>query len=243
MLLLHNISVFIFRYCPPSVISPSLTPCLNHPFALLQFLYQLRSSSPYLFLLALTSVIVLYSVSLCMKNATNWGLLSRLCFMREISNFLQPKLAQSSKKCMSPVDVLHKHSRAPFPRGNSGQHFWQQFCCQIPPHLSELLLLAFVHMPFPAVGLHTTSARMELSPATHNQLCQPSFSPRTSGIAAGMRRSKAPAGVQGSFLLPLSPRTVSALQAKVLSEPSKPEPQKPHEEHDSACTQNKGFCL
>lgn len=32
-----------------------------------------------------------------MKNATNWGFLLRLCFMREISNFLQPKLAQSRK--------------------------------------------------------------------------------------------------------------------------------------------------
>lgn len=163
--LLHSTRVLIFRYCPPSVISPSLSPCLNHP-CVCSSPVSISINAPSLWSALIgTYLCNCVIVSHCMKSATNWGLLSKLCFMREISNFLQPKLAQSSKMHVpswcAPLALQGTISmRGPdnilLPSSTPAE--WAASSC--------LCLYAL-----PCCGLHITSAApKEPSPTTHS-LC------------------------------------------------------------------------
>lgn len=95
---------------------------------------------------------------------------------------------------MSPVDVLHWHSRAPFPWGvqttvlfpNTAPFEWAASSCLCP-------------FALPCCGsAHHCSC---LNGTGHTQpVCQPSFPPRTPRVAAGMRRHQL-----GLRALPCSP--------------------------------------
>lgn len=97
----------------------------------------------------------------------------------EISNFLQPKLAVSSKK-------LHA-SLAHVPTGTPVHHFsegsGQQQAATVPPQYNPGELSFQMHScqyphPFPAAGLHTNSpAWIKPSPATHNPYATPASLP------------------------------------------------------------------
>lgn len=88
--------------------------------------------------------------------------------MREISIFLQPKLAQSSKihvpSWCAPLALQGTIStRAPD----------ISFAAKYHPSWVSCFFLPIIHMPFPAVGLHTTSAWMRPQPAPHNLCASP----------------------------------------------------------------------
>lgn len=92
--LLHSMRVLIFRYFPPSVASPSLTPCFNHlcvcssPVSV-----SINVPSPWSALIGTYLCNCVIQCLIVWKVLWTKVFLSRLCFMREISNFLQPKLA------------------------------------------------------------------------------------------------------------------------------------------------------
>lgn len=203
MVLLHSIRMLFLTYCSPSVISPFLTPCPNHPgLCSSPVPVSINVPSPWP---ALIGTYLCNCVIQCawkmLWNAMN--ILSRPCFMKEISHFLQPKLAQSSKKILSPADVPHWHPRAPFPQGvwttvlllNTSPVEWAASSCLYPCAL-------------PCCG----SAHhfcMNGTIMDHTQpVCQPSFSPGTPGVAAAMRRS------WGSELFPAPPPTRDSLPPK-----------------------------